>query len=100
MVQRLLQAASKPYFSMLELWLCQGLLNDPFAEFMVEENTVSQYLPSLLVPNDTACIPESWTCLQDVLCTPGWQKVSRLDEGKFRTLALLLFIECSNQEAV
>lgn len=40
MVQRLLQAASKPYFSMLELWLCQGVLNDPYAEFMVEEDKV------------------------------------------------------------
>ena len=39
--QRLLQAASQPYFSMLELWLCQGLLNDPYAEFMVEEDKAS-----------------------------------------------------------
>lgn len=39
-VQRLLEAASQPYFQMLELWLCQGLLNDPYAEFMVEEDKV------------------------------------------------------------
>ncbi len=41
MVQRLLRAASRPYFEMLEYWLCQGLLNDPYAEFMVEEDKVT-----------------------------------------------------------
>lgn len=39
-VQRLLRAASRPYFEMLEYWLCQGALNDPYAEFMVEEDKV------------------------------------------------------------
>ena len=42
-VQRLLEAASKPYFQMLELWLCQGVLNDPYAEFMVEEDKVTRH---------------------------------------------------------
>ena len=40
LVQKLLHAATRPYFSMLELWLCQGVLNDPYAEFMVEEDKV------------------------------------------------------------
>lgn len=41
LVQKLLRAASTPYFAMLELWLCQGVLNDPYAEFMVQEDKVS-----------------------------------------------------------
>ena len=40
MVQRLLRSASRPYFEMLECWLCQGVLSDPYAEFMVEEDKV------------------------------------------------------------
>lgn len=37
----LLQAASAPYFRMLQLWLTQGTLDDPYREFMVQENKVS-----------------------------------------------------------
>lgn len=36
----LLQAACGPYFRMLELWLCQGVLDDPYSEFMVQEKKV------------------------------------------------------------
>lgn len=39
-MQKLLQAATEPYFSMLQLWLHQGVLNDPYAEFMVQEDKV------------------------------------------------------------
>ncbi|EIE26959.1 hypothetical protein COCSUDRAFT_46296 [Coccomyxa subellipsoidea C-169] len=35
---KLLQAGCAPYFKMLERWLCEGVLDDPFAEFMVQEN--------------------------------------------------------------
>ncbi len=37
---KLLQAGAAPYFKILERWLCEGVLDDPFSEFMVEENTV------------------------------------------------------------
>lgn len=40
---KLLQAGAAPYFKMLERWLCEGVLDDPFSEFMVEENTVIPY---------------------------------------------------------
>lgn len=40
-MQKLLKAASAPYFSMLELWLRQGVLEDPYAEFMVQQDKVS-----------------------------------------------------------
>jgi len=40
LVKSLLEKACEPYFSMLELWLCQGVLNDPYSEFMVEEDKV------------------------------------------------------------
>jgi len=35
---RLLRAAAEPYFSMLEKWLTQGLVDDPYSEFMIQEN--------------------------------------------------------------
>lgn len=40
---KLLQAGAAPYFKMLERWLCEGVLDDPYFEFMVEENTVTPY---------------------------------------------------------
>lgn len=36
----LLACAAKPYFAILERWLCEGQLDDPFHEFMVVEDTV------------------------------------------------------------
>jgi gamma-tubulin complex component 2 len=41
----MLKAAAAPYFGMLERWLCEGALDDPFAEFMVQEDPVSAPLP-------------------------------------------------------
>lgn len=35
---RLLRAAAEPYFSMLEKWLTQGVIDDPYSEFMIQEN--------------------------------------------------------------
>jgi len=35
---RLLDAASKPYFKMLQLWLFRGELHDVYGEFMIHEN--------------------------------------------------------------
>jgi gamma-tubulin complex component 2 len=35
---RLLRAAAEPYFSMLEKWLTQGIVDDPYSEFMIQEN--------------------------------------------------------------
>jgi hypothetical protein len=36
-VQRLLHAATVPYFEVLTKWISAGVLNDPFSEFMVLE---------------------------------------------------------------
>jgi len=38
LLQRLLRAGCGPYFCALERWLCEGVLDDPFAEFMVQED--------------------------------------------------------------
>lgn len=35
---RLLRAATEPYFAMLERWLGEGILDDPYKEFMVQED--------------------------------------------------------------
>lgn len=35
---RLLRAAAEPYFAMLERWLTQGIVDDPYSEFMIQEN--------------------------------------------------------------
>lgn len=39
LVLRLLRVASEPYFAMLERWLCEGVVDDPYEEFMVQENS-------------------------------------------------------------
>ena len=38
LLERLLRAGCAPYFAALERWLCEGVLDDPFAEFMVQED--------------------------------------------------------------
>jgi len=38
LVHRLLHAACIPYFATLERWLCEGVLDDPRGEFMVQED--------------------------------------------------------------
>lgn len=38
---RLLRAAAEPYFAMLQRWLAEGAVDDPYAEFMVQESAVS-----------------------------------------------------------
>eukprot|EP00891_Asterochloris_glomerata_P004229 jgi/Astpho2/4229/Aster-05189 len=38
LVQKLLQAACRPYFQSLEQWLCEGVVHDPHAEFMIVEH--------------------------------------------------------------
>ena len=51
-LQRLLTATCKPYFEMLESWLCRGILKDPYAEFMVKEDKVSFFaLDSISKPD-------------------------------------------------
>lgn len=47
-LQRLLATSSKPYFEMLEAWLCEGVLNDPYAEFMIREDKVNLLYRSIL----------------------------------------------------
>lgn len=38
---RLLRAAAEPYFAMLARWLGEGEVDDPYGEFMVQEDAVS-----------------------------------------------------------
>jgi len=40
---RLLHAAAEAYFAMLERWLCEGIVDDPYAEFMVQEDATISY---------------------------------------------------------
>jgi gamma-tubulin complex component 2 len=40
-VKKLLKAGCQPYFAMLEKWLCEGDLDDPFHEFMICQDPVS-----------------------------------------------------------
>lgn len=40
LLQHLLTAAAAPYCSGLEQWLRQGVLDDPYHEFMVQEDAV------------------------------------------------------------
>lgn len=37
-MQQLLQDAARPYFTMLQRWMCEGLVEDPYGEFMVQED--------------------------------------------------------------
>jgi len=36
LVGQLLEAAAEPYFGILRQWLCSGVLDDPYNEFMVK----------------------------------------------------------------
>ncbi|GBG65400.1 hypothetical protein CBR_g50761 [Chara braunii] len=38
LLMKLLQSASAPYLAMLEKWIYEGTINDPYGEFLVEEN--------------------------------------------------------------
>jgi gamma-tubulin complex component 2 len=37
-LSRILTAVTAPYFSMLELWICHGIIDDPYGEFVVIGN--------------------------------------------------------------
>jgi hypothetical protein len=36
LVGQLLEAAAEPYFGILQQWMCSGVLDDPYGEFMVK----------------------------------------------------------------
>ncbi|KAL3137516.1 hypothetical protein ABBQ38_004802 [Trebouxia sp. C0009 RCD-2024] len=38
LLQKLLHAACAPYFRVLERWLCEGVVSDPYGEFMIQEH--------------------------------------------------------------
>ncbi|KAJ8868461.1 hypothetical protein PR048_029989 [Dryococelus australis] len=38
----LIQSASVPYMEILEKWICKGVICDPYAEFLVEDNEIIQ----------------------------------------------------------
>lgn len=40
----LCRAAAEPYFAMLERWLGEGLLDDPYMEFMIQEDKVTHWV--------------------------------------------------------
>lgn len=42
LVGQLLEAAAEPYFGILRQWMCSGVLDDPYGEFMVKVCVVSQ----------------------------------------------------------
>jgi len=39
LLRKLLEAAAVPYFEILEKWICEGVIHDPYAEFMIEEDS-------------------------------------------------------------
>lgn len=41
-LKKLLEAAALPYFQILEKWLCEGIIVDPYHEFMIEEDPTIQ----------------------------------------------------------
>ena len=49
-MKKLLKAGCQPYFQMLEKWLCEGDLDDPFQEFMVCQDSVSCWLTTPIPP--------------------------------------------------
>ncbi|KAG0591209.1 hypothetical protein KC19_1G158300 [Ceratodon purpureus] len=38
LLQKLTHAASSPYFRILERWVYEGIIDDPYGEFLIEEN--------------------------------------------------------------
>lgn len=56
LVQQLLSAAAVPYFRSLERWLCEGLVDDPFGEFLVQEDKVPTHLFCTHTPHVFCCL--------------------------------------------
>ncbi|XP_024522183.1 gamma-tubulin complex component 2 [Selaginella moellendorffii] len=42
LLQKLTQAASAPYFGILERWIHEGVIDDPYGEFFIDENKALQ----------------------------------------------------------
>ncbi|KAG6545232.1 hypothetical protein Mapa_013344 [Marchantia paleacea] len=42
LLQKLTQAASAPYFGILERWISEGVIDDPYGEFLIDENKALQ----------------------------------------------------------
>jgi gamma-tubulin complex component 2 len=42
LLQKLTQAASVPYFGILEKWVSEGVIDDPYGEFLIDENKALQ----------------------------------------------------------
>ncbi|KAL2653900.1 hypothetical protein R1flu_022028 [Riccia fluitans] len=42
LLQNLTQAASAPYFGILERWISEGVIDDPYGEFLIDENKALQ----------------------------------------------------------
>jgi len=40
LLQHLLETAASPYMQQLHIWLTQGLVDDPYCEFLIEDNQV------------------------------------------------------------
>ncbi|KAL4425465.1 hypothetical protein ABPG75_009481 [Micractinium tetrahymenae] len=57
---RLLRAAAEPYFAMLERWLGEGEVDDPYGEFMVQEDAGIKH-DSLSADNQSAFWHDRYT---------------------------------------
>ena len=64
-LREVLAAATAPYFSMLEAWLWQGRIVDPFQEFMVQQQVRAQAASSGM---QTTCIESATTCWASCVC--------------------------------
>lgn len=68
---RLMQAASDPYFEILERWLYLGVIEDPYGEFFVEDTYKDKPSPML--------------CQQQVDLDAFWRKRFQIHETKVPT---------------
>lgn len=41
LMQNLLETAAVPYMQQLHVWLTQGVVDDPYSEFLIEDNQVN-----------------------------------------------------------
>ena len=60
-VQQLLKEAARPYFGMLQRWMCEGVVEDPYAEFMVQEDKAC---------GGGGCVYEWMDTCMDAECVP------------------------------
>ena len=70
LAQRLLKAAAEPYFAVLERWICDGEVDDPYGEFLVREDQSIQ-TQDLTIDGTSAFWFDRWTLRLAVDPTTG-----------------------------